>query len=181
MARIKLTHEQFVAHLASTKGCQFISLWTITEPEMYLKNNPFRGRVQKVSANQMQFNYDYERAVNNRLEKAGCEANFSAESLPWGEWLIPNKVISHKDTLYLRTYNVKGAKPRSFYFLDGHIASAEEYAEFSQYFKPCKPTSNRQTEAGLVENQVKPKNYKFGSILRISMGRNIITLVDDNA
>lgn len=181
MARITLTHSQFAAYLATTKGCQFISIWTLTEPEMYKKENPYWGRVQKVSATHMQFNFCYENAVNNRLIKSGSEGDFVAESLPWGEWVLPNKVITHKDTLYLRTYNVKGAKPRSFFFLDGRLATPEQYAEFSQYFKPCKPTSNRQTEAGLTENQVKVKNFKFSSILRLSMNGNIITLVDDNA
>lgn len=181
MARITLTHSQFAALLATTKGCQFVNVWSMTEPDMYLKGNPFRGRIQKVSACQMQFNYSYENAVNNRLIKGGCEGDFTAEPLPWGEWLHPNKVISHKGTLYLRTYNVKGVKPRTFYILDGRLATPEEFAEFSQFFKPCKPTSSRQTEAGLVENQVKPKNFKFGSILRISLNGNIITLVDDNA
>jgi hypothetical protein len=181
MARITLTHSQFAAHLASLKGCQFINIWTLTEPDMYLKGNPYKGRVQKVSAAQMQFNFAYENAVNNRLIKGGCEGNFEAESLPWGEWLHPNKVIDHKGVLYLRTYNVKGAKPRTFYFVDGHLATPEQYAEFSAYFKPTKSASNKQTEAGLVENQVKVKNYKFSSILRLSMNGNVITLVDDNA
>lgn len=181
MARITLTHSQFAAYLGNLKGCQFISIWTLTEPEMYKKENPYWGRVQKVSAAQMQFNFSYENAVNNRLIKGGCEGNFEAESLPWGEWQIPNKVITHKGTLYLRTYNVKGVKPRTFYFLDGHLASQEQYAEFSKHFKPCKSTSGRQTEAGLVENQVKVKNFKFGSILRLSINGDIITIVDDNA
>lgn len=181
MARITLTHSQFAAYLATTKGCQFINIWTITEPDMYKKDNPFYGRVQKVSACQMQFGYSYENAVNNRLEKVGCESDFVAEPLPWGEWLHPNKVITHKDTLYIRTYNVKGVKPRTFYFLDGRLATPEQYEEFKAHFKPCKSTSSRQTEAGLTENQVKPKNYKFGSILRLSMNGDIITLVDDNA
>lgn len=181
MARITLTHEQFTAYLASVKGCQFINIWTITEPDMYLKDNPFKGRVQKVSATHMQFGYCYQNAVNNRLEKVGCEGDFVAEPLPWGEWVLPNKVITHKDTLYLRTYNVKGAKPRSFFFLDGRLATQEQYAEFSKFFKPVKSASNKQTEKGLTENQVKVKNYKFASILRLSMNGDIITLVDDNA
>lgn len=181
MARITLTHSQFAAYLATTKGCQFVNVWSMTEPEMYKKENPFYGRVQKVSAALMQFNFVYENAVNNRLIKGGCEGNFEAEPLPWGEWLHPNKVITHKDTLYIRTYNVKGVKPRTFYFVDGHLATPEQYAEFSQFFKPCKSTSSRQTEAGLTENQVKVKNFKFSSILRISLNGNIITLVDDNA
>lgn len=176
-----MTYSQFVAYLANLKGCQFINVVALTDADMYLRNNPFKGRVQKLTITPMQFGYDYERAVNNRLAREGKEANFSAEKLPWGEWLKgwENKVLEYKDMLYLRTYCVRDARPRTFYLLDGHLASTEEYAHFAPYLK-ASSTSAKQSNAGLVEEfQVKPRDYKFKSIVAITMNHTRIILVDD--
>lgn len=183
MEKIKMTYGQFMAYLSNLKGCQFVNVVALTDADMYLKGNPFRGRVQKLTITPMQFGYDYETAVNNRLAREGKEANFSADKLPWGSWVegMRNKVIEHKDMLYLRTYCVRNAKPRTFYLLDGHLANVEEYAEFSQWLKPSS-TSAKQSDAGLAEEfQVKPRDYKFKSIVAITLNHTRIILTDDKA
>lgn len=183
MEKIKMTYSQFTAYLATIKGCQFMNVVAITDPDMYLRNNPFRGRVKKVTITPMQMGYSYENAVNNRLDREGCEADFKAEPLSWGAWVkgLENKVIEHKDMFYLRTYCVRNARPRTFYLLDGHLASTKEYAEFSQYFKPSS-TSAKQSEAGLEEDkQVKPRNYKYSSLVAVTLNHTRIILVDDKA
>lgn len=183
MEKIKMTYTQFMGYLASVKGCQFMNVVAITDPDMYLRNNPFRGRVKKVTITPMQFGYSYQNAVNNRLDREGCEANFEADALSWGAWVkgMENKVIEHKGMHYLRTYCVRNAKPRTFYLLDGHLASTEEYAEFSQFFK-APSTSAKQEEAGLAEElQVKPRNYKFSSLVAVTLNHTRIILVDDKA
>ena len=49
-------------------------------------NNPFNGhKVQKLTIQTLQFGYNYENAVNNRIE----DKTFVADPLKWGEWLIP--------------------------------------------------------------------------------------------
>ena len=181
MERIKMTFGQFSAYLRDLKGCQFISVISMTDADMYLRNNPFRGRVKKVTFTPMQFNYDYETAVNNRLEREGKERSFSADHLKWGVWVegMRNKVITHKGGLYLRTYCVKGATPRSFYLLDGHLASAEEYEQFASFLKP-ESVSAKQCEAGLDESDhVKPRTYGFGSLIAVTINHTRIYLVDD--
>ena len=189
MDKIKMTYSQFTAYIATIKGCQFMNVVAITDPDMYKKSqvdntpNPFIGRVKKVTITPMQFNYSYENAVNNRLDREGCEADFKAEPLSWGAWVkgLENKVIEHKDMLYLRTYCVRNARPRTFYIIDGHLASTEEYKEFSQFFKPSS-TSAKQSEAGLEEEkQVKPRNYKYSSLVAVTLNHTRIILVDDKA
>jgi hypothetical protein len=183
MEKIKMTYGQFMTYLNNLKGCQFVNVMALTDADMYLRNNPFKGRVQKFTITPMQFGYDYETAVNNRLAREGKEANFSADKLPWGSWVsgLRNKVIAHKEMYYLRTYCVRGAKPRTYYLLDGHLASTEEYAEFSQFFK-APSTSAKQEDAGLAEEyQVKPRDYKFKSIVAISINHTRVLLVDDKA
>lgn len=175
-----MTSAQFVEFVKALKGCQFINVMALTDADMYLKGNPYRGRVKKFTITPMQIGFDYETAVNNRLAREGKEANFTADKLPWGHWAegLRNKIIEHKDMLYLRTYCVRKAKPRTYYLLDGHLASAEEYKEFSQFFKP-KSESDKQSAHGLEEEfQVKPRDYKFSSIVAITINHTRIVLED---
>jgi hypothetical protein len=180
MEKIKMTRSQFVEFVRNLKGCQFINVMALTDADMYLRNNPYRGRVKKFSITPMQFGYDYETAVNNRLAREGREANFTADKLPWGSWVegMRNKVIEHKDMLYLRTYCVRNAKPKSFFILDGHLASVEEYKEFKQWLKPD-TASDKQSAHGLEEEfQVKPRDYKFSNLVALSINHTRIVIED---
>lgn len=171
MEKIKMTCEQFKQYLNEVKGCQFINVMALTDADMYLKGNPLRGRVKKFTITPMQFGYDYENAVNNRLERDGKERSFRADKLPFGSWVdgMENKVITHNDMFYMRTYCVRNAKPRSYYFVDGHIASAQETAEIFKWLKPSS-TSEKQSAEGLSDEfQVKPRSYKFSSLVAISI------------
>jgi hypothetical protein len=135
MEKIKLTTEQFVNFIANLKGCQFVNVIALTDADMNKRNNEFYGRVKKFTITPMQINFDYEKAVNNRLKKEGKEPNFSAEGRKWGQWLHFNKVATHNGEYYLRCYCVKNSRPRTYYLLDGRIATEEEFAEFSQFFR----------------------------------------------
>lgn len=128
------------------------------------------GVVTKVVDKQVQLNYDYENAVNNRLKKAGKDANFKAESLPWGSWYVPNKVIVHGDEYYLRMYSYKGAPCTTEYYVDGRPATAAEVANINAYKDAHKKSSNRQAEVGLTEHQVEPMNVKFTNIIELRCG-----------
>ena len=113
-----------VNFVESVKGCQFGNIEYISEGGIPKK--VISGVVTKLVKAQIQFNYNYANAVNNRLANSGCEANFEADKLPWGEWLIPNKVITHKDSLYIRYYDYEWAKVESLWFVDGKPATSEQ-------------------------------------------------------
>lgn len=155
--------------VAEVKGCQFGTIQYISEggiPKKVLGG----AVVTKLVTAQMQIGYSYENAVNNRLEKQGNEGNFVAESLPWGSWLIPNKIITHKDTLYLRYYDYKGASKDSVWFVNGRIATTHEMELIVTYLRSKDTASKRQAEYGLTENQVKPKVVKMHNIVLLSVG-----------
>lgn len=180
MEKIKMTSEQFKQYLNEVKGCKFINVMALTDADMYLRNNPYRGRVQKFTITPMQFNYDYETAVNNRLERDGKERTFNASSLPWGAWVdgMVNKVITHKDALYMRTYCVRNTRPRTYYFVDGHLASVEEMVEIRKWMKPSS-VSEKQSAEGLAEEfQVKPRDYKFVSLVAVTINGTRIYIQD---
>ena len=178
MEKIKLTKSQFVEYLRNLKGCQFVNVIALTEADMNKRNNAYYGRVMKLSITPMQIGFDYQKAVNNRLKREGKEPNFIAESLKWGEWEIYNKVIAHKGEQYLRTYCVKNRHPKTYYLLDGRLATKEEFTQFSQFFK-TKTASQKQTDMGLEEEeQVKPRNYKFSNLVSITINHTRFYIED---
>jgi hypothetical protein len=179
MERIKMTFSQFSDYLNNLKGCQFINLYALTDAKMYLRNNPYKGRVKKFNTVQLQFNYNYEQAVNNRLEREGKEPNFSTEKLPWGKWVFRNKVIAHNGELYMRTYRVRNSNEHTIYLLDGHLVSEEEMADIQKWLKP-ESTSSKQEEKGLEEElQVKPRTYQFDNIISVTLNHTRIMLCEE--
>lgn len=142
----------------------FVTIGYVSEVKLK-KNNIFaKGSVTKKSLTKnAQIGYSYENAVNNHLREQGSDAIFKAQSLPWGEWLIENKVITHKDALYLRYYSVANTTTESEYFVDGVAATEEQIAQIKSLL-PTKSPSGTQSEVGLVARQVKPQNVKFDNI-----------------
>ena len=173
----RMNFAEFIEFVANIKGCQFGNIELLTEVKMPKRGNPFHGRVQKHTITTIQFNYDYEKAVNNRLEKQGFERTFTSATLPWGTWHTANKVIEHNGNYYLRIYEVKNSKPNCEYFIDGKKATQEEYDLFKEFITERK-SSEKQEEHGLKdENQVKPNSPKFENIKRITI--NGVTIVLD--
>lgn len=155
--------------IVAVRGCQFANLVYLIDggiPQYVLGKGVV---VTKLVRTDIQVNFYYEKAVNNRLEKEGKERCFEAEELKWGEWLVPNKVITHKGAQYLCYYVPANADISSVWFVNGKIATAEEFAKIMAYLQSKDKTSHKQAEAGLVENQVVPRTIKFDSILRLSM------------
>jgi hypothetical protein len=156
-----------VNFVQSVKGCQFGNIEYISEGGIPKK--VINGVVTKLVKAQIQFNYNYANAVNNRLANSGCEANFEADKLPWGEWLIPNKVITHKDSLYIRYYDYEGAKVESIWFVDGKPATSEQMDVIVGYLRSKNTESKKQAEHGLTSHQVKPKVVKAVNILSLTL------------
>ena len=154
--------------IKAIKGCTFAHIEYITEEKLPKKLG--LGVVTKFVSGEVQLNYDYENAVNNRLERAGLARTFSAQSLPWGVWETPNKVIDHKGELYLRFYCVKNAKMQTEYFVDGRPALQSEIDIIKAYTESKSKGSATQSAEGLDENQVEPRNVKFSAITALKCG-----------
>jgi hypothetical protein len=165
--------EKIIEIISGVKGCQFANIMYVADGGIPKK--VINGVVTKLVITDCQVNYNYENAVNNRLEKQGDKRNFVAQSLPWGCWVegLENKVIEHKGTYYLRFYNTPNANVKSLWFVNGKQASSEEFAKIMQYLQTKKTTSNTQAEKGLLENQVKPKLVKIENILRLAVNKQV--------
>lgn len=126
------------------------------------------GIVTKHTEGIVQMKYSYENAVNNRLEKQGDERAFEAQGLPFGQWFVPNFLISHKGEMYLRFYLVKGSNLETTYCVNGKPASETETALIKAY--KAQRESNTQSASGLTENQVKPCALSCANLIALDCG-----------
>lgn len=147
-------------------GCKIANIETLTEVKLPKKSG--LQCVTKFAEGEVQLNYSYSNAVNNRLEKQGDDRSFTSKPLPWGNWFIPNKVIEHKGNYYLRYYLMKGKELNETYFVNGRPATQSEIDIIKEYDKPS--TSATQTAVGLLENQVEPKVVRFENIVSLKCG-----------
>ena len=129
------------------------------------------GVVTSHTTAQCQLYYPYEKAVNNRLKKQGSEANFVAQPLNWGQWFIYDLLIENKGELYLRFYHYKGAQSKTTYFVNGRAATETETALIKAYKAQRSYNSNTQSDAGLDENQVSPRNKNVKDIICLTAGK----------
>ena len=160
--------------LNAIEGCKIVAIEYISDVKLLKRGNPLAAtNVTKTVKMTAQFNYSYQNAVNNRLERAGAEADFVAESLPWGSWLVPNKFIEKDGIIYVRFYSMKNGAASVSYFVNGEPASEAEIAIIKQ-FTPTSATkmSNKQSEHGLTENQVRPFNIKIENIINVTYKGN---------
>lgn len=158
----------FIKDLASEKGCTFCNI--IYKSDMKAPKKLGLGKVEKVVELNGQFNYDYETAVNNRLEKEGKPRSFNAQSLPWGTWLYPNKVIENKGLFYVRFYCVKNHYPDVEYIVNGRPATESEVATIKAWQSTLSKGSATQSASGLTDNQVEPRDVELDNIITFKCG-----------
>lgn len=127
------------------------------------------GVVTKKVEGMVQMLYSYESAVNNRIEKQGGERDFKAQGLPFGQWFVPNFLISHKGEMYMRFYLFKGGKMETTYYVDGKPATENETTLITAY-KNQRNASGTQSQAGLTANQVKPCALSVKNLISLDCG-----------
>lgn len=156
--------------LKEIKGCQFAHV--VLKTKVRVPKKLGLGDVEKVFDGNVQLNYSYENAVNNRLEKNGLDGDFNSLSLPWGEWDIPNKIVTHNSKYYMRYYLVKSGdaskKPKVRFIVNGRDATDAEVNIIKIYDN--KSYSSRQAAKGLTENQVSARVVEFCNVVEVSVG-----------
>lgn len=160
--------------LASVKGHQFVGLVTETSVRMNKRNNPYFGRVTKVSQCNASFNYSYENACNNRVEKVNGERLFVTESLPWGSWIkgYENKFISHNGGIFVRFYKIPNEVVKVTYYLDGvEVTDKSMLNEIISFIPTRKDYSAKQASLGVTEYEKQCHPYAIGveNIVRLTL------------
>ena len=184
---ISLLGSEIVTEVSNIKGCQFVSVSYTTDTDHLNKKltggkkNQFYGRLSSISyLVNGQYNASYENGVNNRLPDGtdGKGEKFVAEPLPWGEWLIPNKLITHKGETYLRLYKTKATTTKVVYYLDGVRVSDPAMIDLiKSSFRP-ESESKRQAAAGIAKaDQMKPFTLNVKSIFKANINKVKYTIV----
>lgn len=160
--------------LKSAKGCQFMTVSYAVEPKMNKRNNPYFGRVTKISVAQVQYGYSYQNAVNNRTDEDAPE--FKAQSMSGAEWLrgFENRLCESSKGIRARFYRYEGGKSKSIFLIDGRLATEAEVAEIKSFMPQRKP-SQTQASVGLVSHQVEPFAIYVDNILSIKGAGQVVT------
>ena len=159
------------------KGIFGVEIFTETEPAMRKTNNPFVGRVKKVThyVNAI-LGVDYQNVVKNRLTRNGNEANYQSEA-PMGKRHYNAFFYQSLDgeTFYLKIGMYKNTTCKSSYRIDGHEATQSELEALKPFLQSKSANVQKQQDAGLNETEqyhiVAPKTY---NVLKITCGTKTI-------
>jgi hypothetical protein len=179
-----LTHGQLIAMINSTNGALPVGLLSETDSKAKKTGNPY-GRILKRSRSVGWIGVNYQASVEREAARQGNSVCFDADPLPWGNWLIPNKVISHKGEFYLRTQSTPGGRKRQPAKVLGFRSEATgqflSYETVKPFLPPVRESNKQAEEAGLEgsENQIKVRTYKFDSIQKIRIGGVTYTLINE--
>ena len=156
-----------------------ISIIYCTEPKMNKKNNPFFGRVKKVTSQSgIHCGTSYENSVNNALSRSGSTEHFDSAK-PNGKHYISDFIqasnsdesVHYFPLQYTRKQVNEGlVKTKSYYLVDNRLATASE-VELIKQFLPTKKPSSKQINHGMnEENEVIYIAPKVCNILAIKQG-----------
>lgn len=167
-----ITHKELVASVASKAGAMPVGIVATVDAKLLKTGNPFGNVSKRVRAVGF-VGAKYGASVAREGERQGVDAStFEASTLPWGQWLIPNKVIAHKGAMYLRTQSTPGQRQRQPAKVLAYVGSNGGKLTHEQVFPflPAKSVSAKQVEAGLdASKQVDVRTYAFASIERVRL------------
>lgn len=163
-----INHSQLLELVKNQSGAKPVGFTALTDAKARKTGNPF-GLIYKQIRAVGFVGADYQKAVQREASRQNVNGeSFQADSLPWGEWLVPNKVISHKGSLYLRTQTTPGQRKRqaarllAYRGADGRFLSPDAV-------KPFLPPANdsaKQSAIGL-EGKVMVRTYAFASLQKV--------------
>lgn len=164
-----LNQNQLVEIVRNRAGALAIGLEAVTDCRARKTGNPFGKIFKRVRA--MGFiGADYQQSVEREAVRQGADAqDFVAESLPWGKWLIPNKIIEHNGRLYLRTQTTPGnrrtvaARVLEYRSENGQVLTKEQVKPF---LPESRESAKQQEDAELTET-VWVRTYALDSLRRV--------------
>ena len=166
-----INHAELLELVKRQNGAKPIGFTALTDAKARKTGNPF-GKILKHVRAVGFVGADYQGAVQREASRQGADGSeFKADSLTWGNWLVRNKVIEHKDGLYLRTQTTPGQRKRQPARLlayrgdDGKFLSPDAVKPFL----PPASDSAKQSAIGLDE-KVMVRTYSFSSLQKVRIG-----------
>lgn len=149
----------------SNNGTTPISFESVTEPRMNKTNNPFYGRVLKVSFVGGLIGYNYENSVNNQLDREDKETNFKSQSRTWGVRDEEHSfLVHHKGESYL-SVKVQQTNKKPIYLdkVSGKVIPTESLLPYLP--KSKKPNTQRD-----LDKEVIVRDYKVSNLRKLTIG-----------
>ena len=165
------------------KGVFGVHVTTHTEPKMNRTNNPYYGRVRKVTDyHNIALGTDYANTINNRLERLGIEGNYVAEKAKgmhrYNDFLLQSDKDENQFYLNIIFDRSEGSHTdEEVYLVDGRLATAEETKEIKWWIEQAKSKSgcDKQEKAGLdKKEQVRIIRPKLQNVVKITLGARVI-------
>lgn len=154
------------------KGTFGIEVITETIPAMRKTNNPFVGRVKKVThyVNAI-LGVEYQNVVNNRITRSGNEATYQSEA-PKGKKhynAFFYQSLTDDSVFYLKIGMYKNTTCKSTYQIDGHEATQNELEALKPFLQVKSNNVQKQADAGLTtENQYHIVAPKVENVLKVT-------------
>ena len=165
----EITYQQLAEMITASKGAMPVGIVAETEVKAKKTGNPFASIRKGIKAVGF-VGANYEASVNREMGRQGVagEKQFIADSLPWGEWEVAGKLISHKGKRYLRTQSSPGQRRRqrakiTYWKADGKFT---QHAVIER-FLPAKSHSDKQEAVGLAAEQIDVRTYAFESLRKV--------------
>lgn len=167
----QITKSELKEKIAALRGAAPVGILAVTDTKARKTGNPF-GVIKKTVRVVGWVGARYVSGIKRQQAREGLEEAFVGGPLPWGEWLIPGKIIQNKGVMYLRTQSTPGTRKKApARVLRYDCESGQLTREQVAPFLPPKTESKKQVEAGLeAEEQIQVNNYSFDSIKKIRIG-----------
>lgn len=153
----------------------FGSILTNSVPEMRKTNNPFLGRVTKLSKWSFGLNTEYYSKLIKEMERQGIDPSaLTKEPSNYERYNgKPNcpvlKLKSDPSKLYLALFPNKDGVSFVEYYIDGRLATDFEVEQIKSFEYGSKPSA-KQTALGIeAERQVKIRTTKLESVVAITL------------
>lgn len=171
-----ITYSELIALVRASKGAQPVGVEAITDAKAKKTGNPY-GSIRKHTRAVGFIGANYAKSIEREQIRQGVDAAknaFVAEPRPWGDWLITNKIATHKGAYYLRTQSTPGQRKRQRAKVLAYLSESGKKLNKADIapFLPAPSVSKKQAEAGLVAigEQIDVREYRFDSIQRLRIG-----------
>ena len=142
---------------------QIMSMTIKTTPKMNKRNNPYFGRVEKVTTLKAHIMSSYQNAKRNAQEKRGEERTFVSSGMPSGSksWIIPNLLLEYMNGSVKLQYMPNLSQPTALWYLDGQLITDDAIVANIKFFLPTiKPTDVNYRVVGLENIQQITLNHQ---------------------
>ncbi len=166
-----MNKQEIIERLSSIKGAKMVTIVSQTEPPMRKTNNPYAGKVVKVSHVNGVINWNYERSVNRQREREGSEPDFEALPRSWGDRIMGTPLVRHvKDGVEKRYLEMKVERVLTTTYIDYTTGEAIDPEVLRPFL--------RENAGNIRQNLEKPvilRDYNIDNIAKIFMdGEEIV-------